>query len=65
MPGEGDGQIKELLSELAAMNYEGWLTMEPHLEVGGQFGGSTGPQLFSRAIDAVRKISADVGLECD
>jgi len=65
MPGEGDGQIKELLSELAAMNYEGWLTMEPHLEVGGQFGGSTGPQLFSRAINAVRKISADVGLDCD
>jgi hypothetical protein len=39
--------------------------MEPHLEAGGQFGGSTGPELFSRAIDAVRELAAEVGLECD
>jgi 3-dehydroshikimate dehydratase len=65
IPGEGDGQIKELLAELAAMNYEGCLTMEPHLQAGGQFGGSTGPELFTKAIDAVRELAADVGLECD
>jgi sugar phosphate isomerase/epimerase len=65
IPGEGDGQIKELLAELAAMNYEGCMTMEPHLQAGGQFGGSTGPELFTKAIDAVRQIAADVGLECD
>lgn len=65
IPGKGDGQIRELLAELAAMNYEGCMTMEPHLQAGGQFGGSTGPELFSKAIDAVREIAADVGLECD
>jgi len=63
MPGEGDGRIKELLAELAAINYEGCLTMEPHLQAGGQFGGSTGPRLFSKAIAAVREIAAEVGLE--
>ena len=63
IPGEGDGQIKELLSELAVMNYDGCLTMEPHLQAGGQFGGSTGPELFSRAVDAVRKLADEVGLE--
>ena len=62
IPGEGDGQIKELLAELAAMNYDGCLTMEPHLQTGGQFGGSTGPELFSKAVDAVRKIADEVGL---
>ncbi len=62
IPGEGDGQIKELLAELAAMNYEGCLTMEPHLQTGDQFGGSTGPELFSRAVDAVRNIAEQVGL---
>ena len=62
IPGEGDGQIKELLAELAAMDYEGCLTMEPHLQTGGQFGGSTGPELFSKAITAVREIAAEVGL---
>ncbi|MHC4633490.1 MAG: sugar phosphate isomerase/epimerase family protein [Planctomycetota bacterium] len=65
IPGEGDGQIKELLAELAAMDYDGCLTMEPHLQAGGQFGGSTGPELFSKAIAAVRNIAADVGLACD
>jgi len=65
VPGEGNGQIKELLAELAAMNYEGCMTMEPHLETGGQFGGSTGPELFSKAIAAVRELAAEVGLQCD
>lgn len=65
IPGQGDGQIKQLLAELAKINYDGCLTMEPHLQVGGQFGGSTGPKLFSKAIDAVRKLAAEVGLKCD
>jgi len=65
IPGQGDGQIKELLAELAALNYDGCLTMEPHLQTGGQFGGSTGPELFSKAIDAVRELAAEVGLTCD
>jgi len=65
IPGEGDGQIKELLAELAAMNYDGCMTMEPHLQEGGQFGGSTGSELFSKAIAAVRELSAEVGLQCD
>ncbi len=65
VPGEGDGQIKELLAELVALNYDGCLTMEPHLQTGGQFGGSTGPELFSRAITAVRELAAEVGLTCD
>jgi len=63
IPGEGDGQIKELLGELAAINYDGCLTMEPHLQAGGQFGGSTGPKLFSKAIAAVKKLADEVGLE--
>lgn len=62
IPGQGDGQIKELLAELAMMKYEGCLTMEPHLKTGGQFGGSTGPELFSKAVEAVRKIAYEVGL---
>ena len=65
MPGQGDGQIKELLAELAAVKYDGCLTMEPHLQAGGQFGGSTGPEPFSRAIAAVRSLAAEVGLKCD
>jgi 3-dehydroshikimate dehydratase len=65
IPGQGDGQIRELLAELAAMNYEGCLTMEPHLRAGGQFGGDTGPELFSKTIAAVRELAAEVGLKCE
>jgi len=65
MPGQGDGQIKELLAELAAMKYQGGVTMEPHLQAGGQFGGSTGPELFSQAIAAVRTLAREVGLKLD
>jgi sugar phosphate isomerase/epimerase len=65
LPGQGDGQIKELLAELAAMKYQGCVTMEPHLRAGGQFGGDTGPELFAQAIAAVRSMAAEVGLKLD
>lgn len=32
--GEGDGHLPEILSELAARNFEGFLSLEPHLETG-------------------------------
>lgn len=48
------GQIKELLVELAGMEYNGFITIEPHLKLGGQFGGDTGPELFSQAVSAVK-----------
>jgi sugar phosphate isomerase/epimerase len=65
MPGEGDGQIKQLLVELAKMRYTGFLTMEPHLKSGGQFGGDTGTELFGLAIGAFRKLCLDAGIKCD
>jgi sugar phosphate isomerase/epimerase len=64
MPGTGDGQIRMLLADLAAMKYEGFLTVEPHLKSGGQFGGTTGSDLFSQAIAATRNLAIDVGLSC-
>ncbi|MCX6142380.1 MAG: sugar phosphate isomerase/epimerase [Ignavibacteriales bacterium] len=65
MPGEGDGQVRKLLEDLARMKYEGFLTVEPHLKSGGQFGGETGPELFSQAIAATRNLCREVGLPCD
>jgi len=64
LPGEGDGQIPDLLRELAATGYEGFLTLEPHLREGGQFGGDSGPELFERAITMVRMLCSDAGIEC-
>jgi sugar phosphate isomerase/epimerase len=65
LPGEGDGQIPELLVELKKMNYSGFITLEPHLKAGGQFGGDTGPELFTQAIHRVIKLCNETGLILD
>jgi sugar phosphate isomerase/epimerase len=57
VPGEGDGQIDILLKKLAEIQYNGFLTMEPHLESGGQFGGKSDPVLFEKAIRATRELA--------
>ena len=31
MPGEGDGKVKEILSDLKKTNYEGFISIEPHI----------------------------------
>ena len=63
IPGEGDGQVKELLATLSSINYAGFLTLEPHLEHGGQFGGKSGPALFKKAIEATRRLCDAAGLQ--
>ena len=65
MIGEGDAQIPELLTDLAKMKYDGFVTVEPHLKWAGQFGGDTGPELFSQAIAATRILCRDAGLRCE
>lgn len=62
MPGQGDGQIKMLLKELACIGYDGFITMEPHLQQGGQFGGASGTELFAQAINETKRMAQDVGL---
>jgi sugar phosphate isomerase/epimerase len=52
--GEGDGRIGNVLSDAAARGYDGFCTLEPHLLGGGPTGGHTGPELFPRAVEALR-----------
>ena len=47
------------------MECDGFITMEPHLKAGGQFGGQTGAELFSRAVSAVRQLATETGLKLD
>ncbi len=54
--GEGEGRIGEILADAFASGYRGFLTLEPHLAVAGQFAGFTGPDLFKTAVDALRKV---------
>ena len=60
--GEGDGDIERVLSGAKAMGYDGVLALEPHLAAAGQFSGHTGPELFGKAVTALRRICDRVGL---
>ena len=55
-PGEGDGDIQELLATLAAREYRGFLTLEPHLQIAAPSGGFSGEAGMRVAIHALRDI---------
>ncbi len=61
--GEGDGDIEKILADAQTMGYDGILALEPHLAEAGQFKGSTGTELFSTAVTALKGICDRVGLE--
>jgi len=54
LAGEGQGHIPEVLAEAVAMHYDGFATLEPHLLGGGPTGGVTGPDLFPKAVEALK-----------
>jgi 3-dehydroshikimate dehydratase len=61
LAGKGDGQMETILREAHAMNYVGFATLEPHLLGGGPTGGMTGPELFPKAVQALRDLLDRVG----
>jgi sugar phosphate isomerase/epimerase len=61
--GEGQGRIPEVLAEAAAAGYDGYATLEPHLIGGGPTGGVTGPELFPKAVAALKKVLDQVGAQ--
>ena len=54
--GEGDGKLAEVLAALKVQGWDGPLTLEPHLQAAGPFGGFSGPELFEVAVNALRRI---------
>jgi sugar phosphate isomerase/epimerase len=60
--GQGDGQLRELMSAAKQTGYEGFLSLEPHLKVAGHSSGFTGPELFGKARDALCAILDDLDM---
>ena len=61
-PGEGDGNIEAILREaIIDRKYDGYLSLEPHLAVAGQFQGFSGPDLFTKAVRCLKKILDKMG----
>jgi sugar phosphate isomerase/epimerase len=55
-PGQGDGDLPGLLAALARANYQGFLTLEPHLHFAGPAGGYSGPEGMRIAIRSLRAL---------
>jgi len=63
-PGEGDGDIEAVLRDaLINRKYDGFLSMEPHLAVAGQFQGFSGPDLFKKAAQLLKKMLDKMGVK--
>jgi sugar phosphate isomerase/epimerase len=59
--GEGLARWPEFLHRLRADGYDGFLSLEPHLAVSGQFQGFSGPALFLHASQSLQKLLQEAG----
>lgn len=55
-PGEGDGEVPELIALLRDRGYDGFLSIEHHLRRAGRFEGYSGADLFRTAAHALKGI---------
>jgi sugar phosphate isomerase/epimerase len=60
--GEGDGQVRETLEALRRSQFEGYVSLEPHLARAGRFGGFSGPEGFRRAAQALKALLAELSI---
>ena len=59
--GQGDGEVRELLTALNARGFDGFLSLEPHLSMAGDLRGFSGPELFGVAAKALREVLKEIG----
>lgn len=59
--GEGDGQVRELLTKLRDAGYQGVLALEPHLAIAGHSSGFSGPEGMAYAANALRRLMDQAG----
>ncbi|WP_231187860.1 sugar phosphate isomerase/epimerase family protein [Haladaptatus sp. DYF46] len=59
--GEGDGRFDDLIRVLDARGFDGFASLEPHLQYAGPSTGLSGPDGFRTAADAFRSVLAEGG----
>ncbi|MFT3787256.1 MAG: sugar phosphate isomerase/epimerase family protein [Tepidisphaeraceae bacterium] len=60
--GQGDGQLAPIIKDAFASGYRGFLSLEPHLKVAGHSHGETGPELFAKAVQALRDVCKSINV---
>ncbi|MFF0341372.1 sugar phosphate isomerase/epimerase family protein [Kribbella sp. NPDC004875] len=61
--GEGDGEMLDTLRALKADGFDGYFSLEPHLQSAGKFGGYSGADQFERAHKAFTGLLNSEGIE--
>jgi 3-dehydroshikimate dehydratase len=56
LAGTGDGDYPAIIADAYQSGYRGFLSLEPHLAVAGQFAGFSGPKLFTDQAVAVKNL---------
>ena len=59
--GAGDGAVARVLGEAYAAGFDGFLTLEPHLDIATGSYGRTSPDRFKVAADALKQVLAGLG----
>ena len=60
--GEGDGEFRETIRAFAADGFDGFASLEPHLDLGHSLGGFSGPENWTRAYRAFTSILDEEGI---
>jgi sugar phosphate isomerase/epimerase len=60
--GQGDGEVARTISALHHDGFDGFFSLEPHLNLGHTLGGFSGPELFRTAWQALTDILEDQGI---
>jgi sugar phosphate isomerase/epimerase len=60
--GQGDGEVARTISALHHDGFDGFFSLEPHLNLGHTLGGFSGPELFRTAWQALTDIFQDQGI---
>ncbi len=62
--GLGDGRIPDILKDaMTRFDYDGFVSLEPHLSAGGKMAGFTGPELYKQAAQGLKKVLSDIGAQ--
>ena len=61
--GEGDGEVARTISALRHDGFDGFFSLEPHLNLGHALGGFSGPDLFRTAWQALTDMLKTQGIE--
>ena len=61
--GKGDGEVARTLQALHHDGFDGFFSLEPHLNLGHTLGGFSGPDLFHEAWQALTDLLNDQGIE--